>query len=111
MAVKIDKAKNGVTVAMILADSCQSYATGFVFGSVCWQLVFFYPYFLSYLVVYGLFFLKIMRAPTRSRLWLFLQRVNLKEIEMLLVVPSKFDYVMTDDICVRDQISTALEYL
>ena len=56
------------------------------------------------------FLLEIMRAPTRSRLWLFLQRVNLKEIEMLLVVPSKFDYVMTDDICVRDQISTALEY-
>ena len=56
MAVKIDKAKNGVTVAMILADSCQSYATGFVFSSVRWQLVFFYPYFLSYLVVYRLFF-------------------------------------------------------
>ena len=57
MAVKIDKAKNGVTVAMILADSCQSCANaGFVFGSVRWQLVFFYPYFLSYLVVvYGFF--------------------------------------------------------
>ena len=71
MAVKIDKAKKGVTVAMILADSCQSCATGFVFGwssfipifsviSVRCQLVFFilifsvYPFFLNYFVVYGL---------------------------------------------------------